>query len=80
VPPPLWAVAARSRKAFMMRLQPRTGLAGALLATSLADGAALSLASMGSSSPDAEANTATTARRSQAAHQAEDRAGQPCPQ
>jgi hypothetical protein len=56
-------VAARSRKAFMMRLQPRTGLAGTLLATSLADGAAFILASKGSSSPDAEANIAKTAAR-----------------
>jgi len=45
----------------MIRLQLRAGLAGTLLATALADGAALSLASMGSSSPDAEANIAKTA-------------------
>jgi len=63
VPPPLWAVAARSRKAFMSRLQLRTDLAGDLPATSLADGAAFILDSMGSSSPDAEAKTANTAAR-----------------
>jgi len=67
-PPPLWAVAARSMKAFMFRLQLRAGLAGTLLATSLADGAALNLASRGSSSPDPEANIAKTAARLEKLH------------
>src|ERR1700754_2390215 len=47
----------------MMRLQLRTRLVGILLATALADGAALTLATRGSSSPDASANTAKTAER-----------------
>ena len=46
-----------------MRLQLRTGLPGTLLAPSLADGAAFVLASKGSSSPDAEANTAKAAAK-----------------
>jgi len=47
----------------MKRLQLRTRLVGILLATALADGTAFTLASNGSSSPDAEANTANTAAR-----------------
>src|SRR5437870_10398359 len=47
----------------MARLQLRTGQTGALLATALATGAALLLASSGSSSPDADAKTARTAAR-----------------
>jgi hypothetical protein len=47
----------------MTRFQLRTRLVGILLATALADGAAFTLASKGSSSPDAEANTTNTAAR-----------------
>src|SRR6185295_15444508 len=51
------AVTARTRGVFM-RLQPRTGLAGVLLATALAADDALCRANTGSSSPDADAKTA----------------------
>lgn len=52
----------------MSHLQPRAGLAGTLVATALAEGAALSLASAGSGSSDAEANSASTAVRLAALH------------
>jgi hypothetical protein len=56
-------MAARFGQALMTRLQLRAGLAGAWWATALAAGAALTLASSGSSSPDADAKTTTTAAR-----------------
>jgi hypothetical protein len=49
--------------AVMLRLQLGAGLDGRLLATSLADGAALNRASTGSSSPVADAYVAKTAAR-----------------
>lgn len=52
----------------MARLQLRAGLAGALLATSLADGAAFAFAGAASSSLDAEANIRKTAARLEKLH------------